>query len=200
VEGVPVPFEDAFRILAGDAHTFDRSRFPLDLPATAFFKPRTFQITEVTPGNLSVIVPPPGTGAGSGFPAIDPDDKGNVIPLILRDPFGPSNSSGEIIRIDQAELDAAFASNPPQLPAAIEANFTTLINAGLLAPEWAPGGRPLPGAAGAGRARRCSSCCEAGARRQSEGRDDLPGLSLAAQRRRVLPRPLHTRAGHRRAP
>jgi hypothetical protein len=147
VDGVPVPFENAFDLLAApDAsgiRTFDRSRFPLDLPATAFFKPRTFQITEVVPGQLILVLEPPPIGSASAFPAIDPDDKGNVIPLILRDPFGPSNSSGPIIRIDQAELDAAFANNnPPRLPAAIEANFTALINAGLLKPEWAPGGRP----------------------------------------------------------
>jgi Di-haem oxidoreductase, putative peroxidase len=147
VDGVPVPFEDAFDLLAprdaSGIRTFDRGRFPLDLPATAFFKPRTFQITEVVPGNLILVLEPPPMGPGSAFPAIDPDDKGNVIPLILRNPFGPSNSSGDIIRIDQAELDAAFANNnPPRLPAAIEANFTALINEGLLDPQWAPGGRP----------------------------------------------------------
>ena len=147
VDGVPVPFEDAFDLLASrDAsgvRTFDRGRFPIDLAQTAFFKPRTFQITEEIPASLILVLEPFPIGSASAFPAIDPDDKGNVIPLILRDPFGPSNSSGEIIRIDQAELDAAFANNnPPRLPAAIEANFTALINAGLLEPEWAPGGRP----------------------------------------------------------
>src|SRR5207248_1576026 len=117
--------------------------FPIDLAPTAFFKPRTFQITEFIPAQLILVLEPFPIGSASAFPAIDPDDKGNVIPLILRDPFGPSNSSGEIIRIDQAELDAAFANNnPPQLPAPIEANFTALINEGLLEPEWAPGGRP----------------------------------------------------------
>jgi len=147
VDGVPVPFEDAFDLLAprdaSGTRTFERGRFPLDLAATAFFKPRTFQITEVVPAELVLVLEPFPMGPGSAFPAIDPDGKGNVIPLILRDPFGPSNSSGEIIRIDQAELDAAFANNnPPRLPAAIEANFTALINEGLLEPEWAPGGRP----------------------------------------------------------
>jgi Di-haem oxidoreductase, putative peroxidase len=147
VDGVPVPFEDAFDLLAprdaSGVRTFDRGRFPIDLAPTAFFKPRTFQITEEIPANLILVLEPFPIGSASAFPAIDPDDKGNVIPLILRNPFGPSNSSGEIIRIDQAELDAAFANNnPPRLPAAIEANFTALINEGLLEPEWAPGGRP----------------------------------------------------------
>ena len=147
VDGVPVPFEDAFDLLAArdgsGTRTFDPGRFPIDLAPTAFFKPRTFQITEFIPAQLILVLEPFPIGSASAFPAIDPDDKGNVIPLILRDPFGPSNSSGEIIRIDQAELDAAFANNnPPQLPAPIEANFTALINEGLLEPEWAPGGRP----------------------------------------------------------
>jgi len=147
IDGVPVPFEDAFDLLAprdgSGTRTFDRGRFPIDLPATHFFKPRTLQITEVIPAQLILVLEPPPIGSASGFPAIDPDDKGNVIPLILQNPFGPSNSSGPIIRIDQAELEAAFANNnPPRLPAAIEANFTALINEGLLEPEWAPGGRP----------------------------------------------------------
>ena len=74
--------------------------------------------------------------SGSQFPLVANGDKGNVIPLILSDPFqlktsGP-NSAGPVIRIEQPELDAAFQSSPPQLPAAIEANFNQLINAGVL--------------------------------------------------------------------
>ena len=147
IGGVPFPFEDAFALLTNKLGRFDPNVFPLDIAVTAFTKPRTHLITEL---NLPI---KGGGGGGGGKPAvasafspIDPDKKGNVIPLILRDPFqlqssGP-NSTGDFVRINQPELDAAFANNdPPRLPDAIEANFAKLIDAGLLAPEWAPGGR-----------------------------------------------------------
>src|SRR5438132_1815066 len=140
VDGVPIPPEDAVAMLLNDHGRFDPSQpFQFDLPETPFTKPRTFVITE----NGPVAPVPPLTGT---FPPIDPDGKGNVIPLILTDPFavnssGP-NSTGDIIRIDQAELDAARTGNAPSLlPAAIEANFLRLIQAGLLSPDWGPCGR-----------------------------------------------------------
>ena len=140
VDGVPIPPEDAFAMLLNDNGRFNPDKpFQFDVPETAFTKPRTFVITENGP--VIPAVPPTGT-----FPPVDPDGKGNVIPLILTDPFavnssGP-NTTGDIVRIDQAELDAARANNtPPLLPAAIEANFTRLIQAGLLSPDWGPCGR-----------------------------------------------------------
>src|SRR5437016_5426605 len=140
VDGVPIPPEDAFAMLLNDNGRFNPDKpFQFDVPETPFTKPRTFVITE----NGPVAPAAPLSGA---FPPVDPDGKGNVIPLILTDPFavnssGP-NTTGDIIRIDQADIDAARANNtPPLLPAALEANFTRLIQAGLLSPDWGPCGR-----------------------------------------------------------
>src|SRR5439155_5249 len=83
--------------------------FQFDVPERTFTKPRTFLITEVDlgPAPVAPVVP-----ASSAFPPVDPDGKGNVIPLILTDPFavnssGP-NTTGDIVRIDQAELDVGL--------------------------------------------------------------------------------------------
>src|SRR5438093_3917832 len=144
VDGVPIPPEDAFAMLLNDNGRFNLEKpFQFDIPERTFTKPRTFLITEVDlgPAPVAPVVP-----ASSAFPPVDPDGKGNVIPLILTDPFavnssGP-NTTGDIVRIDQAELDAARINNTPSLlPAAIEANFMSLIQAGLLSPDWGPCGR-----------------------------------------------------------
>jgi len=144
VDGVPIPPEDAFAMLLNDNGRFNVEKpFQFDVPERTFTKPRTFLITEVDlgPAPVAPVVP-----ASSAFPPVDPDGKGNVIPLILTDPFavnssGP-NTTGDIVRIDQAELDAARINNTPSLlPAAIEANFMRLIEAGLLSPDWGPCGR-----------------------------------------------------------
>jgi len=141
VDGVPLPFEDAFALMTDSSGRFDIGKFPFDVPSTPFSKPRTHLITEVS---FPVAGPAPASATAAPFPPIDPDGKGNVIPVILRDPFqlqssGP-NTTGDFIRIDQPDLDAAYLNNsPPRLPAAIETNFARLIGAGLLAPDWAPG-------------------------------------------------------------
>lgn len=145
VDNIPLSFEDPFDLLAqvtAAGRGFEGPALPVDVPATMFTKARTHLITEVN----FPIAGPAGAGAtvASQFPLIDPDGKGNVVPLILRDPFqfrssGP-NTTGDIIRIHQNELDAAYLNN--KLPEPIEANFASLISAGLLDPEWAPGGRP----------------------------------------------------------
>src|SRR5437667_5246908 len=144
VDGVPIPPEDAFAMLLNDNGRFNLEKpFQFDVPERTFTKPRTFLITEVDlgPAPVAPVVP-----ASSPFPPVDPDGKGNVIPLILTDPFavnssGP-NTTGDIVRIHQAELDAARINNTPSLlPAAIEANFMRLIEAGLRSPAWGPCGR-----------------------------------------------------------
>ena len=148
VNGVPVPIEDAFSLLTSSGR-FQPNKFPKDIPEKQFTKSRSFFITEVTP--CCPPIPPASgpSGVFASFPPSEPVNKGNVIPLILVDPFqlassGP-NSTGPIIRIDQAELDAAYLNNfPPRLPAAIERNIATFISAKLLPPEWAPGIRPYP--------------------------------------------------------
>ena len=144
VDGVPIPPEDAFAMLLNDNGRFNLEKpFQFDVPEKRFTKSRTFLITEIDLGGAPVA---PVIPANSSFPPIDPDGKGNVIPLILTDPFavnssGP-NTTGDIVRIDQEELDTARTNNaPPLLPAAIEANFTRLIQAGLLSPDWGPCGR-----------------------------------------------------------
>ena len=76
--------------------------FPFDVPPTTYTKQRTFVITAVTPHTGAVVA----QALVSPFPITDPNGKGNVIPLILANPFqlfssGP-NSSGTTIRIDQA--------------------------------------------------------------------------------------------------
>lgn len=159
IGGVAFPFEDAFAILDALIHPNGvynpTNRTPIHLPQAQFTASRTFLITEVNPGGAPLEA---AGSVASDFPAITPDgplgsDKGNVIPVILKDPFhvnpagaggsinfsGP-NTNGPRHRIVQAELDAGLAIN--RLPEAIETNVANLISAGLLAPEWGPGGRP----------------------------------------------------------
>ena len=153
INGVAFPFEDAFALLdqllhQGPSGAFDpNNRKPIGLPESVRTAARTFVITEVTPG--SALVPPPPVAAGSlPFPVIDPDDKGNVAPIILDGyPYAvdsssptnaPSPTSGpghlNLIHFTQADLDAAFASL--QLPAPIENQISYLINLGLLQSEF----------------------------------------------------------------
>jgi hypothetical protein len=149
VDGVPVPFEDAFALLA--EVTSGANFLPVDIPPTENSNPRTHLITEV---NLPILAAAP-AAVPSGlladrFPAITPvggGAKGNVIPLIFKNPLqlrssGPT-TAGEVIRINQADLDAAFGDGrAPRLPAAFEKNFSDMIAGGLLDPSWAPGIRP----------------------------------------------------------
>ncbi|PYQ94583.1 MAG: hypothetical protein DMF96_25465 [Acidobacteria bacterium] len=153
VNGVPVPIEDAFALLTDGNGQFDKNKFPFDVPTKTFTKMRNFFVTEVNPG-AGALVPHPVlppvvlSGLAAQFPPIEPEGKGNVIPVILTDPLHPThssghNSSGDIIRLDQAELDAAFAgNNPPRLPQAFEDNIAFLVTNGLMDAEWLPGGRP----------------------------------------------------------
>ena len=166
IDGIQVPVEDARHLLATNPsgpHTFKKNKFPFDIPPVSIpalastnpdgttrpflvFKSRTFQITEINPGGVPA---PIAAHATNGFPDVTPEigGKGNVIPLILKDPLlqdptipissGPA-TNGEINRINQAELDAAF----PKLPDAFEATIAKLIAAGNLDPSWAPGIRP----------------------------------------------------------
>lgn len=136
--GTPIPFEDPFALITDANGRFTPTKFPYDAAATAFFPQRTALIADT--GMPEVASSP------SGFPIIDPFGKGNVIPILLQNPFqtvssGP-NSTGPRIRINQADLDAAAQGSTPQLPAAVEANIASLISAGLLTPDWAPGSRP----------------------------------------------------------
>ena len=145
VDGTPVPAEDPIAFLTDSTGRFDPAKFPFDVPSGEFTKSRSFYITQVWSGGAAVRESV--SAMTSDFPPIDPDGKGNVIPLILQDPWqllssGP-NSAGPIVRFSQPELDDAFLNNdPPELPPALEANFSALISAGLLDPQWAPGGRP----------------------------------------------------------
>jgi hypothetical protein len=139
VNGTSVPVENALSFLSDSNGNFNPAKFPFDVPASTYTRQRTFTIVAVTP-HTGAVAPAP----TASFPVVDPAGKGNVIPLILQDPLqllssGP-NSTGTTIRIDQADLDSAYNNNPPQLPPAIEANFATLVNAGLLTPDWAPNG------------------------------------------------------------
>lgn len=139
VNGVTVPIENPFMLLTDANGNFNPQKFPFDVAPTTYTKQRTFVITASTPRSG---VSAPSTNS---FPLIDPNGKGNLILLILVNPLqlqsSAPNSSGPIIRINQADLDAAFQNNnPPQLPSAIEANFTSLISEGLLSSDWAPNG------------------------------------------------------------
>ncbi|PYR48558.1 MAG: hypothetical protein DMF95_14145 [Acidobacteria bacterium] len=146
VDGVPVPIEDAFALLTDDTGRFDRNKFPFDVPTRTFTKMRNFFITEINPGAGAAVphaAPPPPTltGLAAEFPPVEPEGKGNVIPVILTDPLHPThssgpNSSGDVIRLDQAALDAAFAHN--RLPEAFEHNIAFLAE-GLAAFVGQPG-------------------------------------------------------------
>src|SRR5262249_37550615 len=116
----PFPFEDAFALPhqllhQGPAGAFDpNSRKPIGLPEAARTAARTFMITEITPASALVA---PVVTAGNSFPRVDPDDKGNVAPIIMNDPLqvdssSPTNAPGHAghTRFTQADLDAAFAS------------------------------------------------------------------------------------------
>src|SRR5262245_10393157 len=109
-----------------------------------------------------------GGGAGLGLPPeIEPpllglalespqvaSIKGNFVPLILVRPFATTpawnwprvsspDSTGELARFTQQDLDDAYQNNdPPQLPPQIEKNFVDFINGGLMDTSWAAGGRP----------------------------------------------------------
>ena len=154
VDGVPVPFEDAFALLAevtAAARGFGANFLPVDIPPTENSNPRSHLITEVNLPILGAAPPAGGTGPlASSFPAITPvgaGAKGNVIPLIFQNPLqlqssGPT-TTGDLIRINQADLDAAYGDgSAPRLPPAFEKNFTDMIAGGLLDPSWAPGTRP----------------------------------------------------------
>jgi hypothetical protein len=135
------PVEDAVSLLTDSSGRFNPQAFPKDSPATSLTKQRTFVITEVVPGGSGLPLAPVDTAAqATGFPAIKPDTTGNVIPLLLVDPFQASssgpNSAGPRIRFNQTDLDAAY----PSLPPAIENNFNLLINKGLLDPVWGANG------------------------------------------------------------
>src|SRR5262249_26607995 len=160
INGTPFPFEDAFALLErllnnGSVNDFEPDkRVIVGIPAGSFTPSRSFTITEVTLGPASPgFVAPPADAApsmsASKFPIIDPDDKGNVIPLIFKNPFqvdssGPSTTPGSQgrVRFSQDDLDGALATSG-QLPPQLEANFDVLIKSGLLDPVWGPtGGKP----------------------------------------------------------
>ena len=145
VDGVTVPPEDAVHLLADANHIFRKGKFPFDVAATTFTKPRTFQITEIDLGGAPLLAP---AHAVNGFPDITPEieGKGNVIPLILEHPFqaggsGPA-TNGSILRLNQEDLEAAYHNVPPRLPQRFEDNIAALIAAGNLDASWAPGIRP----------------------------------------------------------
>ena len=154
---VPVPVEDWRQVLTvqtgGGGSTFMESKFPFDIPVKAFTKSRTFQITEVSrggnSGSGSVNSGSGGANSGSGklavshnsFPDVTPEyvGKGNVIPIILQNPYqtrgtsGPA-TNGPFFHMKQSDIDAGVLGDD------IEANFSRLIANGNLAPEWALGG------------------------------------------------------------
>jgi len=145
IDGTPFPFEDGFALLSNVIRSPGRK--PIHFPEARFTPSRTFLVTEVT---LPITVAEAEVSTNlTDFPPISPDgppgsDKGNVIPIILVNPYqtnssGP-NTTGERIRFEQADLDAAALNG--LLPADIETNVATLIADGLLSPEWAPGVRP----------------------------------------------------------
>jgi hypothetical protein len=138
VNGTPIAFEDPFRLITDANGRFTTAKFPFDLAQTGFFPQRTVLIAET---GFPVIASSPGS-----FPIVDPFGKGNVIPVLLKNPFqtvtsGP-NTTGPRIRINQADLDAAAQNSPPLLPPAVETNIASLISAGLLSSTWAPGVLP----------------------------------------------------------
>src|SRR5438309_2093017 len=159
INGVAFPFEDAFALLdrllhQGPGGAFDpNNRTSIGLPEAQFTAARTFMITEINPPVLVLNGLPLEENPNSlffplaaRFPIIDPNGKGNVVPLIFNDPFqtdssGPNSVPGSAgrIRISQADLDSALATLD-QLPEPLENNIMNLINAGLLDPMWAPFG------------------------------------------------------------
>src|SRR5438034_949915 len=159
INGVAFPFEDAFALLdrllhQGPGGAFDPNiRTPIGFPEAQFTTARTFMITEINPPVLVLNGLPLEENPNSlffplaaRFPIIDPNGKGNVVPLIFNDPFqtdssGPNSVPGSAgrIRISQADLDSALATLD-QLPEPLENNIMNLINAGLLDPMWAPFG------------------------------------------------------------
>ncbi len=154
VDGVPVPFENAFDLLAevtAAARGLGANFLPVDIPPTENSNPRTHLITEV---NLPIPAAAPAAAAtgtlADSFPRITPvggGAKGNVITLIFQNPLqlqssGPT-TTGDVIRINQADLDVAYGDgSAPKLPPAFEKNFSDLIAGGLLDPSWAPEIRP----------------------------------------------------------
>jgi len=161
VDGVPVPFEDGFALLGqvtAAARGFGSNFLPVDILPTENSNPRSHLVTEVNVPidnqNAPAFEDPArvaleNAADKTGFPAIDPvgpGAKGNVIPLILQNPFqlqssGPT-TTGDVIRINQADLDAAYGDgSAPKLPPAFETNFSNFIAQGLLDPSWAPGKR-----------------------------------------------------------
>src|SRR5262245_1715135 len=123
-----------------------------------FHHQRGFRLTEKAAGGgggaglaLPPAIEPPLTGLALQFPQVA-SIKGNFVPLILRFPFSmtsPANwprvsspdSTGELARFTQQDLDDAFLNNdPPQLPPQIEKNFVDFINNGLMDASWAAGG------------------------------------------------------------
>ncbi len=141
VNGASVPIEGVMTYLTDSGGLFNTQKFPFDVAATPFRPARSFFISTIMAGGTTP-PPPPNT---TNFPLVTPTAQGNVIPLLLTNPFqvktsGP-NSTGPFVRIDQQDLDNSFLNNnPPLLPSAIEANFTSLIKAGLLTSDWAPTG------------------------------------------------------------
>src|SRR5204863_454995 len=83
--------EDAFALLTDGNGQFDKNKFPFDVPTKTFTKMRNFFVTEVNPG-AGALVPHPVlppvilSGLAANFPPIEPEGKGNVIPVILTDP------------------------------------------------------------------------------------------------------------------
>ncbi|MFQ5777825.1 MAG: di-heme oxidoredictase family protein [Terriglobia bacterium] len=157
----PFPFEDAFAMLRNDCSSgvcrFNPVGFDFNIPASKFLKSRTFRVTEVAPGGegldgVDAEIASDGPSNTRKFPDVASFEKGNMIPLLLKNPFplvapafpieaGP-NTGGEIIPVTTAALDAGRALVPPRLPEAIEANIAGFIALGLLDPSWAPGVRP----------------------------------------------------------
>lgn len=159
----PFPFEDAFDFLinrngSGPGH-FQEQGFKFDIAEGPFTPARTFLITEINPGGEGVgpcnnddAAPDP------RFPPIAPLLKGNVIPLLLvnpfplvplTDPFPPTsgpNTTGDLIRFSQQDLDDAYSAGMatvgyPLLPPDIEASFNAFIFKKLLSSDWAAGQR-----------------------------------------------------------
>ncbi|MGE3174075.1 MAG: hypothetical protein AB7O97_15720 [Planctomycetota bacterium] len=142
--------------------TYDGSGQPIgrSFAPSLFHKQRGFRLTEKV-GNggggaglgLPLEPEPPLTGLASRFPQVA-GVKGNFIPLILQRPFpmtspawwprvSAPDSTGELARFSQQELDDAYLNNdPPLLPFQVEKNFEDFIQHGLMDPSWAPGQRP----------------------------------------------------------
>ncbi len=136
---------------------YDPSGAPIGrtfVPSPFHFQ-RGFRITEKVRGGgaAAIAVDPPLSGLAQRFPRIA-SIKGNFAPVILRQPFpmtspdwwprvSSPDSTGEIARFTQQELDSAYlGSVPPQLPPQIEKNIDDFIQNGLMDPSWSPGRRP----------------------------------------------------------